>query len=208
MRISAWCIWKDIFPCSILPLSFKCRRSKKVRSDVGDAITRKSLFVPLWMWYCSSLTVPFGVRMKLKQCCCRGEGPSPWWGGNALTWEPHHTTGLWRKTAAVLSRTCSESCLQPAPAPKHLRFPSSAPTRESCNPLGITEGVSYRIEVLLMADDGSRWSKDNYLWFTYDLQAINVFISTCTARCVLPAQVAVRELHGCSVRSTIAWLWP
>lgn len=32
---------KSYIPCSILPLSFKCRRNKKVRSDLVDTITRK-----------------------------------------------------------------------------------------------------------------------------------------------------------------------
>lgn len=38
---------KRYVPHSILPLSFKCRRNKKVRRDLVDTITRKSLLVPL-----------------------------------------------------------------------------------------------------------------------------------------------------------------
>lgn len=49
---------------SFLSFSFKCRRNKKVKRDLADTITRKSLFVLLWKWYCSSLTALFVLRMK------------------------------------------------------------------------------------------------------------------------------------------------
>lgn len=59
---------KRHIPHSIICLSFKCRRNKKVKRDWVDSITWKSLFVLLWVCYCSSLTALLTLRMKWKQC--------------------------------------------------------------------------------------------------------------------------------------------
>lgn len=55
---------KRHIPHSFLSFSFKCRRNKKVKRDLVDTITRKSLFVLLWKCYCSSLNALFILRMK------------------------------------------------------------------------------------------------------------------------------------------------
>lgn len=143
---------KRYIPCSILPLSFKCRRNKKVRSDLVVTITRKWLFVLLWMWYCSSLTILLRVRMKLKQCCW-WEGPSPWWEETCLP--VSLTTLLWKKPAAphqnLLRKQLEIFCLSPETSQWKIPCQHCHPTGKAGASWELLKGVSCKIEFVLMA---------------------------------------------------------